>query len=204
MVTVGHGAGQPAGRIPARTILLLGVDPGQHGAAALIEWPSRRLLMRWSWTPVAAGLRVRVGDGPPRARMEDTLRVEDSMHDAAGAMRLDVLDGVPGAVVDPRRVVVSVEGLFAHAGPAMTLAEWAGETMGPLRCLTDEPIRRPMAREWRPRILGISARTTAARAEAAAIRWATAAGYLEGMDGATKAERGAVAEACAIALWGAL
>lgn len=177
--------------------LLLGVDPGACGAAALVEWPSRRLVRWWVWTTLErrGGEAVRLTTHPAFLYPLDVR----GMPGVAGEI-LDDLAGLEGP-----GLVLSVEGLFSCGQLCIPLAEATGELIGPLRSLTTQPIRRPLSREWRPRILGIPATTKKEPAEAAAVRWAEGLGLLGAEHAAlTKAERGALAEACAIALWGAL
>ena len=173
--------------------LLLGVDPGACGAAALVEWPSRRLVRWWVWTTLER-------NGKP-----DAIRMKPGYLFEFGSV-FEVGDIIANEVDDESSfVTISVEGLFSIGQSCIPLAESCGELMGPLREATRKPIRRPLSREWRPRILGIPATTKKGPAEAAAVRWAEGLGLLGPEHAAlTKAERGALAEACAIALWGAL
>ena len=114
----------------------------------------------------------------------------------------------------PSERQLCIEGLYIPARDGsqkiqeiLTLAESVGEVRAALYVHTGpcSAILRPLAREWRPTVAGIPARTPKAKAEAQAITKAQA--YFKwrgGWPGAklTKAERGALAEAAWIARYG--
>lgn len=109
-----------------------------------------------------------------------------------------------------------VEGLFVVRGgkrasptSALALAEAAGRVMGVCEGRAVGPVLRPMAREWRPAVLGIRASTPAKGAEDYAVRRADiVVGWPDGFPGVSRggmtvAMRGHLAEAACIARWGA-
>ena len=75
----------------------------------------------------------------------------------------DIRQAINGA-----EFVLVVEDLFGKGRTLQRLAESAGEVMGPLRASAFGIPLRPGASTWRPQVLGISPRTKADEAEAAA------------------------------------
>ena len=156
----------------------VGVDPGRTNGAVVCLSPRPAaphvVLGGWAWT-----LRsVKQGDV---WRLTDTLgRVSDhgSLH------------GVGEAIVSRLGVDVytlTLEGLYVDAlkkaSRIITLAEAAGEVVGPLRRGCVGPVRRPLASVWRGKVLRLgraSAAVCAARAVECAPLVATGLGALEG------------------------
>lgn len=167
---------------------MLGVDPGLTGGAVLVRGSRApvEVLGAWYWRPSVAGWRV-----------TDWAGLEwqsPALHDVAV-----MIAGACDALTDGWRSCV--EGLFVprQRGPhgVLALAEATGELLGPLRGL--ECVARPLASEWRPRVLGRCPRGAAA-AEAYAVRCAPKIGSSLGVLQA----RGHVAEALCIAYYGAI
>jgi hypothetical protein len=142
-------------------VIALGVDPGLDGAAVLTDGAA--VIGWWTWHHLAAGKRKAerwTMAGHPELP-ESEWPVCGSLHDVAEEITEQVLAPPPYRVD-----VVAVEGLYQAGHSVITLAESAGELVGPLRCLA--PIVRPRASTWRPVILG-SRRWTSAEAEGAAV-----------------------------------
>lgn len=177
----------------------LGADPGHNsGAAVLLE--GQRLATWVAWWRSSGGKPYRVWvpwrmaeqqvDGPLSAVLARWERE---------SLRHWTVVGAPCAV----------EGLYQGASHHMVyLAESAGRLCQMLEVATSTRAHRPLASEWRPRILGGSPREKAYEAEARAVQLAPL--RVEGLADALERvpctpkdwrARGALAEACCIALW---
>lgn len=173
--------------------MILGIDPGLEGGAVLVEPGTAPLVVRgaWHWRP-HRGAYVLRGVTP-----QDGVRLA-SLHDVGVAIARDCADVAP----DGWRVLL--EGLFLHdtsrAARILTLAEAAGEVLGPLR--SRGVIERPNAARWRGKVLRLKGGTDADVAEAYAVRCVPVLARPPGLG--ALADVGHVAEALCLAYYGAV
>jgi hypothetical protein len=171
------------------TLPVLGVDPGREGAAVLVApgVAPLRALGAWWWRPVRGGYEV--------ASLGGAFGRVEALHDVGLAVAAKVRQLAP----DGWRVVL--EGLYVasldRAPSVLTLAEAAGEVLGPLRGVG--PVLRPVAAAWRAKVLRLG-RVGAARAEAYAIE--AVPGIVAGLGELGRV--GHVAEAGCMAYYGAV
>lgn len=182
---------QARARAASGALPVLAVDPGQTGAACLLDRCGRRVLMAWQWTKLSrvAGdvYRVRTTDG----REEEA----PTLHEVGLGLVRDA-----EFRCDTVRYLLVVEGLFVarkrgkrNVSPqsAIPLGEACGMLMGPLLAYAEGQPWRPLASEWRPEALSLPARASADAAEAYAVKMARA--QFTGLRGL--AENGHVCEA---------
>ena len=165
-------------------MMIIGIDPGYQAGAAVMMVDGRAVCC-WRWS-----IRRRVS-GP----IWVLTTANGSQREVRSLTMIgeDIRQAINGA-----EFVLVVEDLFGKGRTLQRLAESAGEVMGPLRAsATGQPLR-PGASTWRPQVLGISPRTKADEAEAAAVKWAQ---RITGLD--ELASCGHTCEAACIASWGA-
>jgi hypothetical protein len=191
------------------------VHAGPGARPAVVAW--------WVWTAVAAGLRARcytpasgLCEIPAVSSVGRIGRLIGERLGEAVAVS-DTRHGPPAGVL-----LVLEEQFVSTAGKAtqadvMACARSAGAIEDGLRDATPSgavagPLR-PLASVWRRQVLGLDPRTSADRAEAAAVAavpgllsWPTAPGlpspFARGVHMLTQQELGALAEAACMGLWG--
>lgn len=169
---------------------ILGVDPGKEGGAVLVALGVAPLevLGAWHWRPSGAAWTLTDAHG---AEVQ-----AESLHGVGVAVA-----GVAAAVA-PGGWRVVLEGLYldslAKASRILTLAESAGEVIGPLRSLG--VIDRPNASHWRAKVLRLRRGTSADAAEAYAVRCVPVLARPPGLGALS--DVGHVAEALALAYFG--
>jgi hypothetical protein len=177
------------------SMIALGIDPGKQGAAVilLVEDGRSRVVRAVAWCPrPAGGFRL-------RRDSEDEGRREWEIRDWTWHPQCVVGELTKGLAVD----LAAVEGIFAvgdHVNGIVLLAEHAGAMVAEARRHV-EAVHRPLARDWRPRQLGLSVRTPADRCEEMAITRAGQIGMVPTLwrAGYTLTEWGAICEAAWIA-----
>ena len=145
--------------------MILGIDPGAAGGAALLADLGGRwaLIACWGWRRSTLrrvrGFRVSLEVGGVRAV------------DAAWRPSLYAVGQEIAALVPPGVALVA-EGLFVGrfgGRTALTLGEGCGALLGPVAARCGPPKARPLASSWRPAVLGCSGRTSSDAAEALAV-----------------------------------
>lgn len=179
--------------------LTLGIDPGSRDGAAVVLSSDGRRMMDWVawWTLRRKSGRVVVVDGFARPRQVSACplavpRELRRMADAHGAMHVVVeeLMMISGGRMQPRTLV--------------PLAEAAGQAIGAVAARAVS-MRRVLATEWRPTVLGLPRRYDARRAEEAAmdrVPRVVESGHWEDIAQLPRRAHGAVCEAACIARWG--
>lgn len=185
----------------------LGVDPGSRsGAAVLLAADGQRVLAWWVW--------VWMDRRRPMYRVRDHLGGTGLGAKVTERRRVwEIAVHIEGMLYDYARVQVVIEGLFVarrdgtlKVQDVIALAESVGELRAGLGWTGGLPELRPLSREWRKQVLGLSPRTPRKKAEAHAVAWAprlfdwSAAPW--GAHKLTKEERGAIAEAACMARYG--
>lgn len=158
-------------------MLILGLDPGASGGACLLQYGEHaphKAPGAWAWAP-----RTRQKQRRFEVVDEDGYGVIfESIHAVAAHIAEDAMT----RGLTPYHLVL--EGLFApkrrkgmspqsHAGRlsrAMTLAESAGELLGPLRAGSIGAVIRPQNTTWRARVLRLPGGYDAKAAEAYAVK----------------------------------
>lgn len=193
--------------------MILGIDPGVSGGAALLD--GDRVVAWWAWTEMKRRKDKRPLPSAWRLRASASVHEElDSVWSAAYSVVCEArhlwLGGPVLLPASPQELPpfrVAIEGLFVgrrngalRVQDVLRLAETVGEIRAAvLQRLGTVPIERPGSRDWRP-AAGIPAHTKRAEAEAQAILVAMAELHWPDTHATlTKAERGAVCEAALIA-----
>lgn len=173
---------------------MLGIDPGHEGAAVLLDPGGRLALASWSWQRME-GRTVR----PPYV-LQSTVAPEcerASLH----AVGCDIAWHMHELGLAP---AMCVEGLFVHPElskeTAIELGRTVGLLTGPLLGVISEQLPSPVARTWRPAVLGIPSNSSSEKADAAALRWVVTMGLAESLGALANVPH--VAEASGIATWG--
>lgn len=165
----------------------LGIDPGQTGAAVLLDPGGRRAVAVWSWTH-----RPRKGG--------DRFEVHQQLPEPFGLRQLELLSlfevsyGLIRAALQPLGAPdlpyhLVCEGLFVWPGHDCgfdTLAEATGEVLGPLRDAALS-LDRPLARRWRSVVLPRGWGRTSEEAERAALT--VCRGAIGGLEGWLETEQ---------------
>jgi hypothetical protein len=145
------------------------VDPGHtNGGVVLAKWSKKAphtVLGAWAWV-----LRKRVAGNVWVVTDKDGRLTEcRTLNDVGGLIRESV------AALGVDSYTLTLEGLYLDqmkkASRIITLAESAGEIVGPLRSGSVGPVARPKASTWRAKVLRAS-RLSAAAAAARAIQCA--------------------------------
>lgn len=179
----------------------IGIDPGSKDGA-LVLLSGRDSVLSWLayWTRDRTDGRhlfVSMAHHPEPREVA-------SLHLAVTAWRYDIR-----SLTQEYRLVC--EALFVHReakrqSAVIPLAETVGELLGPLRDGAEGEVERPLASQWRPRVLGLARNTNAEVAERQALKLVPHRFGWPGngwRDVATlpRKPRGAVAEAACIAAW---
>lgn len=146
----------------------LAIDPGHDGAAVLYD--GRRALGRWAWKEVQR-------DNQPAWWFDvgGHGAAEPNLH-CVGEALLEQVQNIVGEGLGAYRL--AVEGLFlnpkeAYPGGGASLQElaWSAALVaGPLLVGAEGEVYRPLASQWRPRILGVPGNASADAAAKAALR----------------------------------
>lgn len=137
-------------------MIIVGIDPGHNGGAVcLVDGVARHA---WRWR--------RYGRKRPPSYV---------VSGEPGTRRLHcVIEGIVDLAETHRPHVIgiaSVEGLFVHrdrTNGVLELAETTGKVLGVLEAYVDT-IVRPLASEWRPRVLGLRGNVASDLAESTAV-----------------------------------
>lgn len=168
----------------------LGVDPGKRAGAALLA-PDGGVYRWWTWTPAKGGWRVQRAIGEASKR--------ESMY-AVGGLLADNIPLHVGIVTVSLEAVQIQTARRVSGASVVTLAESAGELLGPLRTLG--PVVRPRPADWAALVGGLGGHTERAYHRADSLVWHCARPTRE--DAGTLECLGALHEAIWIARWAQL
>lgn len=175
------------------TAPILGMDPGHTGAAFLLSPDGRRSLGAWYWRRME-GRTVR----PPYV-LQSTV-APDCERASLHAVGCDIAWHLHELGLAP---ALCVEGLFVHPElskeTAIELGRTVGLLTGPLLGVVSAQLPSPVARTWRPAVLGIPSNSSSEKADAAALRWVVTMGLAESLGALAAIPH--VAEASAISEW---
>ena len=179
----------------------VGIDPGASAGAVVLLADSGAVGAVWSWrrlgrTQIRAGRHAWILGELWRGDLLEGIEVCSIGRIGRRVRRCLLAHGEP--------VILTAEGLFGRGRTLNALAEATGKILGPLESLhlvsNDSSLGayRPLAVEWRPRVLGRGCPRGATAAAAYAVDWARECYPALGALGAIEH----VAEAAALATWG--
>ena len=179
---------------------VLGIDPGKHGAACLLD--GRRLLLVVAWRPSTrkgrAGFLATVSSAARTARVEVwRATVGEVGRDLLGEV-IRLAGAAPSLLVVLEDVYVGVD-----ARAAVSLARTSGALAAPVEALAGAPARLIQPGEWRAQVIGLARRSTA-REDAKAAAIAKIPPLVEGWTLLVGQTTEHVADAAGIALSGVL
>jgi len=183
--------------VHGKLVNVLGLDPGSRDGAAVVV-RNGVAIRWWTWRYLRAkGGRYAV----TRGQMSGVDKFDlPTMHDvgrsiaSGGPFHHAVIEGLYTPPANGRRRV--------NPQSVIPLAEACGEVMGPIKGVTLGDLYRPLASEWRRKVLRLG-RATAAQAEQRAIREAMSrlVWVADPSEVVSTKELGAVCEASMMALW---
>lgn len=168
--------------------MILAIDPGvTNGAAVLMDGEHVHAWWTWQRLQRKSGKVFRLTDSNGSVTTHDMLW-QLASHIRISTLPFDTL-AIEGLFIPKRDGKVKVQ-------EQLVLAESIGELIAGLHWSGD--VSRPAANKWRPYSAGIRASMKRGAAEAEAVKRAAVAFRGLQLDAPTKAERGALAEACFI------